>query len=125
MKSLNIFSILFIGLITISGTGCNDSQKKACILPSSFDNYTQAEELILNQDYDVSEFMSTPESSFVRDASFYSCDGNTGALQIGLNDNLYIYSGVPEFVWDNFKNADSKGSFYSTKIRGHYMNVKL
>ncbi len=51
-----------------------------------------------------------------------SIDWKDGLLSVGLknNDKVYEYKDVPEDVFESFKNADSLGSFFATKIKGIY-----
>ena len=39
---------------------------------------------------------------------------------IEINDKNYIYQNLPIEVWQNFKNADSFGSYYVRNIKGKY-----
>ena len=42
-------------------------------------------------------------------------------LRIKMKTGMeYIYDNVPLSVWEGFKNAPSKGSYYATNIRGKY-----
>ncbi len=125
MKPYKIFlSIFILSVFLSSGSGCGQ-QENQCLIPNSFTSYEQAEDLLFErEDLIISEFKSTPNSSFVRDISFFSCDALQGALLIGLNDELYFYSSVPTQVWHDFKNASSKGSFYNKNIKGVYPSVK-
>lgn len=38
--------------------------------------------------------------------------------------NTVRYNTVPQSVWDEFRTADSVGSYYHNKIKGKYPNVK-
>jgi hypothetical protein len=37
------------------------------------------------------------------------------------NDRVYISPGVPEYVWDGFLTAASKGSYFARVIKGKYL----
>lgn len=42
-------------------------------------------------------------------------------LRIKMKTGMeYIYENVLPYVWEGFKNAPSKGSYYATNIRGKY-----
>lgn len=63
------------------------------------------------------------ESDWLRDISFeYEEGASDGTLQLRLGDDpVFIrYFEVPVAVWGEFKAADSKGSFYGSRIRQRY-----
>ena len=41
------------------------------------------------------------------------------------NGSVYQYHGVPEAIYDSCVQADSKGTFLNTQIKGHYGYTKL
>ncbi|WP_410743747.1 KTSC domain-containing protein [Flavobacterium sp. CG_9.10] len=43
-----------------------------------------------------------------------------GFLVIKTGSRAYVHQDMPNEVWESFKKADSKGSFYSRNIRGNY-----
>lgn len=60
---------------------------------------------------------------WLRDVAFVSEDGeDAGTLQLRLGDDpaLIRYFEMPLTVWEEFKAAESKGSFYATRIRQRY-----
>lgn len=63
------------------------------------------------------------EHGWLRDIAF-ACeegeDAGTLQLRLGQDPALIRYFEVPAAVWEEFKAADSKGSFYSTRIRQRY-----
>lgn len=66
-------------------------------------------------------------SSFVEEI-FY--DENDQSLAVSLDNGgyysqLYVYSGVPKQVAENFMNATSKGQFYTPYIKGKYSSLHL
>jgi hypothetical protein len=63
------------------------------------------------------ESIDTSRSSFIREAHY---DKEQEYMIIKLNDTNYHYCGLPEYVWESFKNASSLGSYYSSYIRGNY-----
>lgn len=63
------------------------------------------------------------EHDWLRDIAYACEDGeDTGTLQLRLGQDpaLIRYFEVPATVWEAFKAAESKGSFYSTRIRQRY-----
>ncbi len=42
-----------------------------------------------------------------------------------LNGSLYVYRGVPEFLFDEFKNAPSYGSFLHRNFKNSYPYERL
>lgn len=63
------------------------------------------------------------EHDWLRDVA-YACeegeDAGTLQLRLGQDPALIRYFEVPVAVWEEFKAAESKGSFYSTRIRQRY-----
>ncbi len=62
-------------------------------------------------------------SSWIRDVSYERApDGETGTLRLRLGDDpVFIrYFEVPADVWEAFRTAESKGSFYGANIRQAY-----
>jgi hypothetical protein len=56
-----------------------------------------------------------PDSSLLTNTWY---DGNN--LVVNVNGSNYEYRDVPEEVYEEFKNAKSKGTFYNTKIKNTY-----
>lgn len=110
-----IHSLIFLIFITISSCG-----NKCDEIPNSFSSYEQASEIVLSSKLLHSEEANVSDSSWITSAKYLSCDGLVGFFAIKIRNTTYIHQGMPFYVWKNFKNADSKGSFYSRKIRGHY-----
>lgn len=53
-------------------------------------------------------------------------DDITKKLRVFFNTGgIYDYYEVPETIWESFKNADSKGIFFSTNIKGIYEFNKI
>ena len=90
-------------------------------LPQSFSSYGQAIRLVKNSDFIITEEANTSESSWITSANYYSCDGETGYFIYTTNRGYeYIHKGVPLRIWNGFKNASSKGSYYDANIRKKY-----
>jgi len=89
-------------------------------IPSSFRSYEQAVQIVKSSTFKIRESVNTSKSSWIRAASFYSCDSQKGFMIIRTDDREYIHQNVPIEVWRGFKNASSFGSYYSNNIRGKY-----
>lgn len=107
--------IAFLIFITITSCG-----NKCDEIPKSFSSYKQASEIVLSSKLLHSEEADVSDSSWITSAKYLSCDGLSGFFVIETGDRTYIHQDMPYEVWGNFKNADSKGSFYSRNIRGNY-----
>jgi hypothetical protein len=59
----------------------------------------------------------TYNSSYVYGSNY---DPSTQTLQLNLNGRWYTYSGVPQDVYEGLKNADSKGRYVNSYIKGRY-----
>ena len=89
-------------------------------LPTSFASYTEAMDQIRSASFRIAEEQNTDESSWVRGAEFYSCDGVTGFFILRTDDREYIHVEVPVAVWQGFKEASSFGTYYNANIKRRY-----
>ena len=56
-------------------------------------------------------------SSWINGAKYNT---ETQTMQVYIGSDAYECVGVPNEVWERFKNAGSKGSFFNKNIRGQY-----
>jgi hypothetical protein len=89
-------------------------------LPIQFDSYQSATLQVKNATFPVEESINTSRSSWVRAASYFSCDHTFGFLIITTDSRNYIYQEVPQKIWQAFQNANSFGSYYNQWIKGRY-----
>lgn len=94
-------------------TSCNQ-------LPNAFSAYDEALLQIESADFRISESVNTSKSSWIRNASYYSCDGQTGYFIIETDKKKYVHSGLPYTVWKQFEDAKSFGKFYNEKVKYNY-----
>ena len=104
---------ILLTLISCNNLSCNE-------LPTPFNNYEQALSEIKTTEFSFEDSLDTSRSSFIESASFYSCDSKVGYLIIGIRNTEYIYQNVPISVWEEFKEADSFGSFYNSNIKDNW-----
>lgn len=112
VKKIISYLLVFIFLQSCS-ENCNE-------LPNSFNNYEQAKEMVLKSNYQITEIADVSDSHWITYVEYLSCDGLNGFFVIKIKDKTYIHQNMPYNVWQNFIEAESKGSFYSRKIRGRY-----
>jgi hypothetical protein len=114
MKKILLVSILLIYSLNVSAqNSCNS-------LPNSFSTYSDAERQIYNTSFYFVDKCNTGGSSWIKAASFYSCDGKSGFMFIVTSSETYIHQNLPISLWQNFKRANSFGGFYTSYIRGNY-----
>ncbi len=106
-----IFFLCFIN--QCYGQGCNK-------IPISFDSFEQATSLVKSSTFKIKESVNTMKSSWIRGATFYSCDSKKGFLIIKTDDREYIHQNVPINIWNGFKIASSFGSYYNNYIKGKF-----
>ena len=63
------------------------------------------------------EYLDTLSSSFVRGAWY---DASENYMIINLSSTNYHYCGMPASIWQEFKNANSTGTYYNSNIKGSY-----
>lgn len=109
------FKLIFFVLITISSCGQNCKE-----IPNSFINYAQAKEIVLDSNFKFTDKADVSDSSWITSAKYFSCDGLNGFFIIKTKGKTYIHQNMPYKMWKNFKQASSKGSYYSRNIKGNY-----
>lgn len=111
---MKTYLLLFLLILSSCGQNCNN-------LPNSYKNYEEAKTIVLNTSFKFTDDCYVYDSSLIESANYYSCDGVTGYLILGIiNDKKYIFQNIPFDVWNDFKNAESKGKFYNAKIKGRF-----
>jgi len=113
MKKLLVFLFLFISIYVNAQVDCKQ-------LPTKFKSYNEAESLIRKANFKLVDNVNTSSSSWIRGASYYSCDGRIGYLIIKTDKQDYIHKDLPIEVWRQFKSASSFGSFYNANIKNRY-----
>lgn len=113
LRLLSIGFILYSLIISCDGVVCDS-------LPNTYTSYEEAIGIIESAKFKQEDKVNTSKSSWIRGASFYSCDGITGYFIIETDSKKYIHSGIPVKVWQGFKKADSFGSYYNKNIKNRY-----
>jgi len=113
--------LTLIGILTILQCSTGQDCSK---LPASFSSYEQASSLVKATPFKIKESVNTSKSSWIRGATYYSCDSKKGFLIIKTDDREYIHQNVPIEIWNGFKGASSFGSYYNSILKGNY-NVIL
>lgn len=74
-----------------------------------------------NSNPQVNDQFISPESSWIKSASFVSNDGLKGELTMNTKrGDSYTHADVPVDIWKSFKLAKSKGQFYNSHLRNKY-----
>ena len=110
MKSTVLILCLQFAFINLIAQDCNQ-------LPEHFNSYSEAISFVKNASFKFTDQVNTSKSSWIRSASYYSCDGQTGYFIISTDNKEYIHKNVPIEVWKQFKNASSFGSIYDYSIK--------
>jgi hypothetical protein len=76
-------------------------------LPTSFANYDQALGQVKSASFKINERVNTSKSSWIRGATYYSCDSKIGFLIVKRDKKDYLHQNVPIEIWHGFKNANS------------------
>ena len=118
MKNKIILLLSFI--LTLILTSC--TTKTSCDqLSNQFSSYDEAISKIKSADFKINETANTSKSSWIKNASFFSCDSNTGYFILETFKQEYLYSELPYSLWKEFKSAESFGSYYNQKIKNNYI----
>ena len=89
-------------------------------LPKSFATFDEAVDKIRKTNFLVKEEANTASSSWIRGASFFSCNKQTGYFILITDKQDFFYGSLPYFIWTNFKNAKSLGTYYNLYIKDRY-----
>jgi hypothetical protein len=112
MRKVFLLLTVFISL--------NCHSQNCSTLPNKFTSYNQAISIVENSRFKIDETINTSKSGWILNAHYYSCDGKTGFFIIKMKRKEYIHAGMPVSVWQQFKRANSFGSFYDYYIKGRY-----
>ena len=66
---------------------------------------------------------ATPGSSCFSKIGY--SDAHETLVLVFRNGGVYLYTGVPDAVWQSFCAADSLGRFFNTKIKGVFPSEKV
>jgi hypothetical protein len=126
MRDLILNCLIFCFIIT----SCEQNQFSNSIvsyevndcnsLQTNFSSYSEAINIIESTKFTLTDNVNTSHSSWIRGATFYSCDENFGYFVIKTDKNVYIHKDLPISIWNNFKNASSLGSYYNNNIKNRY-----
>lgn len=114
--NMNKISKIFLLLILIGSC----KSKNCSQVPNSFSNFNSALSEINKSNFEIEDKVNTSKSSWVKGASFFSCDSEKGFFILKTNSEKYIHQNVPIELWQEFKSTNSFGSFYTKKIKGRY-----
>lgn len=112
MKYLFNYRLL---LVLILFQSCNKIECNE--LQNTFKTFTEAESKIRNTQFLFEDQINTSKSSWIRGASYYSCDKNLGYFILETENKNYIYTNIPISIWHGFKHATSFGSYYNDSIK--------
>ncbi len=112
---------LLIVSITLLSLSCNSQECSE--LNKDFTSYEQAKKSINSTNFTFSDKCNTSKSSWILGAEYYSCDNQNGYFFIRTKKKTYIHKDLPKEIWNEFKNADSFGKFYNSKIKGNYQLI--
>ncbi|MBK9109201.1 MAG: KTSC domain-containing protein [Saprospiraceae bacterium] len=110
MKNIQLIFLLFI-FLSCKGQNCETLQ-------DNFRSYDEALNKIETTKFNFTDEVNTSKSSWIINARFYSCNKKDGYFILETSKKSYIFDGLPINIWNDFKNAESFGSYYHKFIRG-------
>jgi len=104
---------------------CNSCNSQDCKdIPTTFSSYNSATTIVKKAVFKITDNLPTDKSSWIKSATFYSCDGNYGfMIYVTDKGREYIHQNLPLDIWNSFKTAVSSGSYYDHNIKGKYRLV--
>ncbi len=111
---MKYFMFLFLLLSNCKSENCTNFNNK------TFKTYEDA--VIFVKEANIKHFCEDlKNSSWMKEACFYSCDGLNGYFIYKTKENKsYIYRNLPIQVWNGFLISKSRGAYYNKKIKGRY-----
>jgi len=97
-----------------------ESQAAQTSADRGFGSYQEAINWVQRNPAFRHDWVDTAGSSFIRGAHFYTDGAGYSYLFLNLNGRSYIHDGVPNYIWQEFRIAESFGSYYNLKIKGRY-----
>ena len=110
------YILLLLSLISCTQKPCEE-------ISENFRSYNAAKNEIDKASFNFIDKVNTSKSSWIKQASFYSCNGNEGYFILETKQKSYVFKNLPISVWQEFKDADSFGTYYSSYIRGKYILI--
>lgn len=111
----HLFAILLI-ILSLNSIQCNSQNN----CNKTFKSYNEAQQFLNQQTFSFTDIADCSESSWIIGAKYYSCDSKTGYFKYTTDSKTYIHEKLPISVWNNFKNAPSKGTYYNANIKHKY-----
>src|SRR5690606_34477735 len=113
-KLIYSLSVCLLFTLSCSAQDCNN-------LPQTFVSHVQATQMVKSANFRIKEHLDTQKSSWIRSATYYNCNGKLGFfLLVAKTGREYLFQDMPINIWEGFKNAESHGTYYNTKIRGKF-----
>ena len=107
--------ILILLLTSCKNVDCHDFNNKA------FHSYDDAFSFIKKSNTKYFFCLDLSNSSWMKEACFYSCDGLYGYFIYKTKTNKsYIYRNLPIQIWNGFILSKSRGGYYNLNIKGRY-----
>jgi hypothetical protein len=116
---MNKFLLTTCIFLNIFFVACS-TKNKCDQLPQHFSTFDDALTKIKLSNFKIHEDVNTSKSSWIKAASFYSCDGNSGYFIIETAGKEYLYAEMPYNIWIEFKSAQSFGTYYNKNIKHKY-----
>lgn len=110
--------IIAISLLVYSckSSNCNE-------LKNEFQTYAKAKEVIEQTEFPFKEMLNTDKSSWIKSATFYSCDLKVGYFLYRTKKSTYIHKDMPIELWNELKEAKSIGAFYNKNIKKKFQLI--
>jgi hypothetical protein len=138
LNQINVLSIVILCAIFYSCKSSNSNEPKTIVsnsdiakiettvppdcnsIQQSFTSYDQAIRIIKETKFAFTDHLNTTSSSWIRSASYFSCDNVSGYFILYTENSDYLYRDIPKTLWENFKHASSFGTFYHQNIKNNY-----
>ncbi len=116
MNKILLTASVFVAIFFLACSTKNKCEQ----LQKHFLTYEDAVKKIKSTDFIIQEEANTSKSSWIKSASFYSCDGILGYFIMKTAEKEYLYAEMPYTIWTEFKNAGSFGNYYNRSIKHRY-----
>jgi hypothetical protein len=109
-------SVLLLVIATSIGSDASNEPEQS--ETPAFVSYSQAIDYVTHNPRFSCDEVDTSRSPFIRRARFCTDHSDHGYAILDATKAEYVYEGVPNAIWQQFRDAGSFGRFYDQNIRG-------
>lgn len=111
---LCLIIILFLNFTLVNG------QQHDCSSLPSLNSEHDAIEILRDTRFNLVDTADVSQSSWIVSAKYLGCEGHNGYIILSARYSDYLHQAVPLPLWDQFKMARDKDTFYMKALKNKY-----